>query len=263
MTFGTRHLNYTRRQRIRREHVKVTIHESNLSPSPEFSARIDLSKYPLPHDAPVYLDAYRRMAWQRFSFGTVGDIRPPQDRLLRELGAGEGVMFRLKVVEPLSASSAQGRILAQADGIIPDHEGPRKSLLPLEPDPELRDEIWRLDLDQDTGPLVRVSPHLVRDRHALARSDEFVVLALPEILRRILEWSLEDGLPDDDEWDSVRGLWIRQACGLLSQTRPPDGLDDDEVERERWIDEAVTRFCRRHGIERRFGKWWQRIDTSK
>lgn len=261
MIARTRHLNYTGRQRVLREHVQVTIRPAGPGGPPVVSAQIDLTPYSLPPDAPVYLDAYRQTAWQRFAFGTAGAITPPPDCVLRDFGEGEGVRFRLVVVEPDRAAGTTARILARAEGIEPDHEGPRKSLLPFEPDPGLRERVWTLDLDDQTGPLVRVSAHLVRDRQALARSDEFVTIALPEILRRILEWALADGVPDDDdEWDTIRGRWVRLACGLHGQARPPEEVDDDEDERAKWIEEAVSRFCRLHGIDAKFKSWWRRVE---
>lgn len=263
MSSGTRRLNYTGRQRIRRQDVDIRVHQPREADPPVMSARLDLSSYTLPPEARVVIEAYRQTAWQRFEYGTVAAVREPDDRTLREFGSEEGVRFRVKVIQPPTPGAAAGRILAQADSIEPDRDGPRQSMLPLEPDPNLRDEVWRLDLDEDDGPLVRVSTHLVRDRHELARSPAFLALVLPEVLRRILAWALEDGLPDDDdemEWRSPRGRWIRYGCGLLGQAEPPEELgdpNDGADARDRWIDEVVTRFCREHRIAGAFERWWR------
>lgn len=186
-------------------------------------------------------------------------MRAPDDLILRDFGAGEGVQFRVKVVDASSGDAAAARILAQADGITPKEDGPRRSLLPLDPDPDLRDEVWRLDLDENDGPVVKVSMHLVPDRHDLARSPAFVSLVLPEILRRSLAWALEQGLPGEDDWDTPRGRWIRFGCGLLGQAEPPDELNNDDEEsddRERWVEEMTTRFCRLNRVDEVFGSWW-------
>ena len=260
MSSGTRRLNFTKRQRLKREHVTITIHQPQESDPPVMSASIDLTSYALPAAASVFVEAHRNPAWQRFEFGTVGALRAPEDRTLRDFGTADGVQFSVKVVEPLSRGGVAARILARADSIQPNQDGPRRSLLPLEPDPDLRDEVWRLEIDEKDGPLVKVSTHLVRDRHALARSPHFLSLVLPEILRRVLAWAIEDGIPDDEEWESPRGRWIRFACGLLSQTEPPGELDDRDEgpdARDRWIDGAVVRFCRLNHIDRAFGGWWR------
>lgn len=260
MSSGLRKLNYTKRQRLRREHTTITIRQPRDTDPPIITASIDLASYSLPLEAIVLVEAYRHTAWQRFDFGTVGALRPPEDLVLRDFGSADGVQFRVKIVEPLSKQTTAARILAQADGIKPSQDGPRHSLLPLDPDPSLRDEVWRLEIDENDGPLVKVSTHLVRDRHALARSPAFITLALPEILRRTLTWALAEGLPGDEDWDTPRGRWIRFGCGLLSQTEPPQSLDDHDdtaQAREHWIDDAVTRFCRANRIDQTFGGWWR------
>lgn len=260
MSTGTRRLNYTKRQRIRREHVSISVHHPRESDPPIISAELDLSAYSLRADASVFIEAYRNSAWQRFEFGTVEAIRAPEDRQLHDFGAGEGVQFRVKVVEPYSAGAAAARILAQADRIRPNLDGPTRSLLPLDPDPTLTDEVWRLEIDENDGPLLKVSTSLVRDRLALARSPAFLSLVLPEVLRRVLTWALDDDLPEGDDWDTPRGLWIRFACGLLGQAEPPKALEDRDEgaeERERWIEQAVSRFCRLNHIDRHFGRWWR------
>jgi hypothetical protein len=264
MSSGTRKLNYTNRQRLKREHVSVSIHHPIEADPPVMTASIDLTSYSLPPDAHVLVEAYRHTAWQRFDYGTVGNLRGPEDRILRDFGAAEGVQFRVKIVEPIAHGATAARILAHEDGIMPNKDGPRPSLLPLDPDPSLREEVWRLDIDEKDGPLVRVSTHLVRDRHALARSPAILTLALPEILRRILTWALDEGLPGDDDWDTPRGRWVRFGCGLLGQSEPPQELDDRDEgadAKDQWINDVVTRFCRAHRIDRTFVGWWSKDAT--
>jgi len=264
MSTGTRRLNFTKRQRIRREHVTVTIHRPRESDPPFVSATLDLSSYVLPPDASIFLEAYRHTAWQRFDFGTAAVMRTPEDRALRDFSSPDGIQFRVKIVSPRSADGPTARILAQADGIKPNEDGPRRSLLPLDPDPSLRDQVWRLEIDENDGPLVRVSTHLVSDRHSLARSPMFVTLALPEIFRRVLTWSLEE-VPEDDDWDTPRGRWLRLGLSLLGQDELPEQIDDPHEgshARDQWVDEAVSSFCREHRIDRVFGNWW-REDTPR
>ncbi len=259
MSSGTRKLNYTKRQKLKREHAAITVHQPSPLSDPFMSATLDLSSYRLPPHASVFVEAYRSTAWQRFDFGTVASPKVPEDRTLRDFGAAEAILFRVKVVELAADGGAVAKILAQADQIKPNLDGPRRSLLPLEPDPSLEHEAWRLDIDEDDGPLVKISTDVVKDRHALARHASFLTLALPEILRRCLTWALEGGLPDDDEWDTPRGRWVRFGCGLLKQSEPPPELDDDNdanETREEWINAVVTRFCKEHRIKDQYEKWW-------
>jgi hypothetical protein len=254
----TRRLNYTQRQRVMHEDVVVSIHRPTPLGLPVISASISLSEYDLPADARVFLEAYRQSAWQRFDFGSVGALVPPPDRSLLEFGDGDGVQFRVKVVEALASSDGASRILAQADGIKPKTDGPRRSLLPLDPDPNLFHEVWRLELDETDGPLVKVSTHLVRDRHAFARSPQFLSLVIPEILRKSLSWAIRDGRPSDEEWDTPRGRWVRFGCSLLSQSELPSEIDgDDEDLRDRWVESAVSSFSRTNRVSDLFGNWWR------
>lgn len=255
-------LNFTKRKRINHEDVSISIHRPVVLGFPVVEATVNLSRYELPSDARVLLEAYRQSAWQRFDYGTVQACCAPSDRSLVEFGDADGVRFRLRIVEAAANGPVASRILAQADGIRASVDGPRRSLLPMDPDPNLFDEVWRFELDEDDGPLVKVSTVLVRDRHALARSAQFLSLVMPEILRQSLAWALQTGLPSDEEWDTPRGQWIRFGCTLMSQREPPEDLDsEDEDARDRWVEEAVTRFCRANRLNEIFGRWW-RDDAS-
>jgi hypothetical protein len=262
MSSGIRKLNYTNRQKLKLEHVAINVPQPSQLTPPVFSATLDLSTYKLPPEASVFVEAYRSTAYQRFDFGTIASPKTltPDDRTLRDFGTAEAILFRVKVVEKVADGGAVAKILAQRDQIKPNLEGPRRSLLPFEPDPSLQHEAWRLDIDEDVGPIVKVSTVVVTDRKALSLHAAFITLASPEILRRCLTWALEDGLPDEDEWDSPRGRWIRFGCGLLRQSEPPPELADDpdaSNAREEWTDEVVARFCKEHGIDRQYKKWWE------
>jgi hypothetical protein len=132
--------------------------------------------------------------------------------------------------------------------------------LPLDPDPSLEHEVWRLEIDENDGPIVKVSTRLVRDRYMLARSSAFVCLVLPEILRRVLTWAVEEGQPDEEDQNTPRASWVGFGCSLLGQRELPDDVDDPctgTEAKERWVNDAVSRFCREHGVEGVFGDWWR------
>lgn len=260
MSSGIRRLNYTKRVRLLREHISVTVAQPSPDHPASVRAEIDFTRYAFPVDALVFLEAYRQTEWKRFDYGTVAAPRAPEDVELPEFGSMDGVHFRVKVVAPPREEVSTSRILAQADRIKPSQDGPSRSLLPLDPDPTLRDEPWRLVIDEDDGPVVKVSTHLVRDRQAFAKSREFISLAMPEILRRILGWAVTSGTPAEDEWDTPRGKWIRLGCGLLGQAEPPQEMSDTvggAAAREEWVDEVVSRFCRMHRTAQVFREWWR------
>ena len=71
-----RKFNYTGRKKIKRNHIQIDI----LRDSDDhrlFNASLHLSDMELPANAHVYVEAYHRTAYQRFSFGTAGDRKVP------------------------------------------------------------------------------------------------------------------------------------------------------------------------------------------
>lgn len=263
MSSGTRRFNYTRRRRISRQHISIAVHDLGNSAPPHFEAVLQLGTYDLPSDAMVFLEAYRQAAYQRFDFGSVGLLTPPPDRLLTEFGGAEGVQFRLKVVERSdsvaghAARDRPARIIAQADRIRPTQAGSRRSLLPVDPW-DVRDQVWQLEIDEETGPLLKISRHLAPDRHALVRSPPFETLVLPEVLKTILSRALTDGVPDADESaDTWQWKWVHLACDLMGVMEPPLEVEDSPDAAERWVSEVVARFCRQHRISTTFLNWWK------
>lgn len=250
-----RRLNFTGRKRVSKAHVTVNLHEEGKS---RFlvAVGLDLSEYQLPAPSRVFVEAYRQTRWQRFDFGTVGaplfaeGARP----LLKGFGSAQGVRFRLRVVEPATAL-----LLALCDDVRPVREPGKKggrSLLPVDWG-ELRHHTHKLEIDDETGPLLLVSRVLVPDRDAFVGSREFVSLALPEILRRILERAVLAAGDEDSEGWAVD--WLRLA-GRWNGSAPPSGhaeadsLTDDE---EDWIDAAIEGFSRERDIPKRFAEWWE------
>lgn len=260
MISGSRRLNYTSRHRILREHAQIVTHDGAAGAPPTFDATLTLGGYNLPSPARVYVEAYRQTAWQRFDYGTIGVFAPPENRLLTEFGEGDGVLFRVKVVEPPpeggGGSAKAAKILAQADQIKPDQAGKRRSLLDVIPG-DFRDEVWRLEWDHDGRPLLAVSRHLAPNRFDLMKDAAFRSLALPEILRQVLAAALEEELDlEGDDRETWEGKWVRMVRGATGAPDPTDVRDDDN-EREAWVDDAVARFCRKQGVGRTFGKYWQ------
>lgn len=264
MSSGTRRFNYTRRFKIKREDVPITLRTDPGGQPATFDAALSLSAYTLPEDARIFLEAYRKTAYQRFAFGTAGAVKAPENRVLTEFGAGEGVHFRVKVVEHIpdaEAAARPARVLAHADKIKPIVAGRRRSLLAVE-HMESRDQVWRLEVDADdanTDPILFVSRELCPDRHAVVRSPGFVALALPEILRRVLTTALASDERDPDEnKDDWPYRWSRLGCNLLGEAVLRAELDGDNPDdaREKWVEEAVLAFCKEYKVSGRFNDYW-------
>lgn len=245
-----RTINYTGRRPIYHEDVRIV-----LIPSPcgtfSFDVGLDLSEYALPRDGGVFVEAYRQTTWRRFPWGTVGELKPPSDRLLRDFESPEDIRFRVKVI----GGSPRAQLLAEADQIRPrdpgDDEAGRIPLLPVKPE-DLGEEAWRVELDGTTARLLVNSSF--GDVHSTARSPEFLALVYPAALRVILQRVLcereSDGeLPSRGEPDDWQARWIRFCQQLPGVGSTADPFESTDVEqREQWIDEAVRAFCRRQRL---------------
>lgn len=233
-----RRLNYTGRRKIPRSCITIRLFEHGQRRS--FDAELDLQALELPSEASVFVEAYYRAAYQRFAFGTVGELRPPAERWLDKIPQRKP-LFRVKVVH---AHNGLARILASADQIRPlDADGAedhRDSLLPVEY-ADLGDRIWKLELDDD-GPCLLLNKRFEGIREAARSGPEFLSLVYPEVFRAILQWALDDqGSDPDDNDDGWRTLWMRFACRELGCPRPPETRDDTEI--ADWIDSAVNALC--------------------
>ncbi len=251
-----RRLNYTGRKRLKRRDCAIELvrdPDSGLT----FTARLSLAGYGLPPEARVFVDAYRQMTLTRFDFGRVDRLEPPADRTLREFGSGEAIKFRIRIVEGATPEyRPMPRVLAALDHITPrvtdERPEDRESLLPVDWG-TFDDQVWKLDFDETTEPLLRVSRSLVPDRDVLVRSRAFMVLALPEafrqILTRILLIDRYAGTEDTEDW---RAAWLAFAT-RLPVGPPPVAAEATEL--EDWIEDATAAFCRRAGIGERSRQW--------
>jgi hypothetical protein len=254
-----RRLNFTGRRRLSRSEVSVRLKDAGQG-TMHVTATLLLEKHNLPPLARVFVEAYRQTSWQRFDFGTVQAPRRSEPAVLSEFGTAQGVRFRVRVVEP-ERPGRPPRILAFVDDLkpvaAPGKEG-GASLLPVDWG-DLAERTWKLELDEDTGPLLRVSRKLVSDREAFIGSREFASLVLPEILERILERVLlrESGVEDEGA-EGWAVDWLRLISELPDVAGPPrregaHSLTDDE---EDWIESVVEAFSKAHGVAGRFRAWW-------
>lgn len=240
-----RKFNYTGRKKIKRTHVRIDLLRNGENRR-FFNIRLQLTDMQLPENAHVYVEAYRRTAYQRFDFGTIGKLIFPVDRRLSRFSDVAIPLFRVKVVD---RTGRHGRILASIDKIRPESvDGGlttgNRSLLFVEYD-DLGSTIWQLDLEGD-WPVLKLNRN-VEEISLIASSDNrFLPLVYPEAFRQILTRVMiadEHTDPDcDDDWPS---LWLNLACSLPGMTIPPPiGKTDQQY----WIDQAVEAFSANHKL---------------
>jgi hypothetical protein len=247
-----RKFNYTGRKRIARSRVSVEI-ISGKNGVVSFEASIDLTGLNLPKSARVFVEAYRRSYFKRFSYGTVSRLKPAADRSLGDLDPRALAMFRIKVVE----AGGRGRILAVADKLIPrreeDEPANKVCLLPVD-FADLGQSIWRLDLEGE-WPSLQLNAQ-IDDIREIARSDaHFLSLVYPEVVRQVfhkivVEEDHTDTETDPDDWMSQ---WLTFARVLGVKQLPPSGESEPILQDKlKWIDDTVEAFCTRNKILERF-----------
>jgi hypothetical protein len=237
-----RTFNYTGRRKIVRADVSITLRQVN--GSWWFEADLKLGNYQFPRNAEVWVEAHRQNLWMQWSWGTVLTLRPPVDRKLVEFDVPDGVLFRVRVVQPVGQE--HHKLLGEADGIAfvkaGESDDRRRHLLVPIPD-TLDQQLWRMNFESDP-PSLLVNKDAKPSWKDMARSPQFISLVYPEALRQILSRVLiEEEWHDDDEEPGWQADWMKFARNLggLSPL-PAPGL---RQERENWIEDAVAAFCRR------------------
>lgn len=235
-----RRFNYTKRVKIKREHIRLSVRELEGHP-PVAAVSLELSEYRLPPEASLIVEAYRKATYMRVPLGPVSATLTHFEFPLTEFASVEGVLFRVKAIGRSTEMVRNGPVLlAVADHLSPDDNpgdaGGTQSLIRLEPH-DLGGEIWRLDLTNQ--PVILFEKTLWKERERIVRSGWFFALVLPTVLRQSITVALTDDyreLDDDGDW---RSAWLRFAIALPGDSSLPEG---DAV--EEWVDAKVEAFCR-------------------
>jgi hypothetical protein len=85
----------------------------------------------------------------------------------------------------------------------------------------------------------------VGDWNAFARLEMFVSLVYPELIRAIAQWELDQKREPDED-----APWTRFLRELGHDPADAPG-EDDEIERERWLDTVTASFAVRHELLKR------------
>jgi hypothetical protein len=243
-----RTFNYTGRRKIGRKDVGIRLRQDN--EVWVFDAELRLAEYRFPRNADVWVEAHRQNLWMQWPWGTVSALRVPVDRRLTEFDVPDGLLFRVRVVQPVGPE--HHKLLGEADGIpfvkAGEADDRRRHLLVPVPD-ALDEQLWKLDLERDP-PCLLVNKDAKPSWKEMARSAEFVALVYPDVLRRLLARALVEADPwtEDDEEGGWQGDWVRFARGLGGVGPvPPAGQRE---QREEWIEEAVAAFARRQQLRK-------------
>jgi hypothetical protein len=240
-----RRLNYTGRRRIPRENIRIAIYRNG--DTEEFDARVSCAGLDLPDNASLLVEAYHKSDWMRFDFGTVGQVVIPRDRRLTAFYRGARVLFRVKAV---STDDESGKILAEADRIVPlspDSDRDRDPLLPVRVVDGLGSQVWRLTWEG--GPVLELNRQEPEVKRLLTSDPRFKWLILPQVLRSILIRILVEGMDEEEnEGGGGEGQRWLDFAGSLHPVEPPKPDDRDMELIEIWVDDVVAAFCGRNNV---------------
>lgn len=235
-----RRFNYTGRKPLSKERCEIVLtrtEEGRLVHTAQFT----LDDLTLPPDGKVVVEAIHEHAFQRFEYGTVAALQPPEDRSLSQFTAGELVRFVVKVIQ--EDGENLGLIAAESSSLRPEVEGEspgsRVSLLPVRKSTILGQLPWRLAFDESPVLLVNAS---AGDWRAFAQRLEFACLVYPAVCREIItRLLLLEGFRDEEDTSSWQGQWLRFAVKLVKCSPPPKNADNDE--QLQWIEDVVAAFA--------------------
>ena len=245
-----RRFNYTKRKEIKRQDCQISLHRTG-GDLPYFSVRLVLGEYGFDASARIRVDAWRSNASQRWDFGTVSGVTPPslEERVLRDVPAT--ARFKVSVV----AADGSGLLYGVSPALTPKREDdPNDSLLPIEFDDDLGNEVWRLDFGNDGDSAVLKLNGKIEGAADMAGSDQiFRPLVLPEVFREVLRHALlVQGTELDDDRGSDWDDWIKLAMQRVDG-EPPPGLEGEPPQRNipdtvDWINRAVAAFATKHEL---------------
>ncbi len=239
-------LNYTGRKKLNRNDISIVV--SQKGNHLNFDADLSLSKYNLPEDAYVFIEAYRRCLWMRYPFGTISNITKPNNCELNEFDDIEGILFRVKVTDTQHTS---GKLLAFADRLKPykfdELESNRECILPVKSVDDI-EEIWKVEFDNNYPILLINSKAGSRDQ--ICCSKEFITLVYPAIIRSVLQY-ITSNPPEDEENDNDiwKKKWLLFAESLPGTGKIPEfDLDNNNEDFDEWVDGVVIAFARKYKI---------------
>ena len=240
MTRISRRFNYTQRVRIPATKVHLEVERGEDGQYRGMVKKLDLFDHGRHTEnvwqaANVVVEARRVStgSYHRQALGTVGEVQHRNDIVpieLPEFRDAAEITFRFKVIDDSK------KLLGEVDGIRAGERSPtdREPLIYLIPT-DLREELWKVDFQDPSGPRVLVNRLLPNPSGLLTRDPLVRGLILPQIVRQVL------GAAAASEQQSEQWVanWMAFA-GRLGHTDLPT-LDDEDAIQE-WVDNVVESF---------------------
>lgn len=226
----TRRFNYTGRQRITSDHFEARV----ISETPLIaSLALNLGGLKLEADSQVIIEPYVGTVSLRLDCGTVKALAVPTTTDLSELRTGGGIQFRVKITGPDGRLRAAGERI-RLTGL--DEDSGRRPLLPVEKDPTLGEEIWRVRVSQNEAPLLSLNSRIPSIEALLLTDTVFGGAVICAAVRRVLEVLTEH--PEDDIWQQD---WLEFVRPWAPHISFDESMDEQEL--NDWIDTVMQGFA--------------------
>lgn len=248
-----RRFNYTGRVKIPRSRVDISLFKDN--EGKYFRAKVNLEGFNFPPEAKIYIEAYYKGVYQRFSFGMVAHIKEPESTRLNELPETELAYFDISVVDE---TGKIGLLLGKAKGIAVSTDAvpnDRIPLLPVNP-VDLKNQFWKLNFDtsDDGRPVLEINKN-IPEVFEMARNDiRFISLVYPAAFRGVLQKLLEQDDLDIEE-DTWVSQWLKFINSVLGIKHIPESDNESSSltpDQEAWIDDCVNEYCKKFQLFEKF-----------
>lgn len=175
-------------------------------------------------------------------FGTIRRMSTTKELRSRNLVAPS---CQLRIADP--GIGQKGMLIASTDGwtLRGENENEPQSsrgILNFLSD-ETAPQPWKLQINDEDYPLVRVDKRIPNAAMWAKTDPIFIGIALPMIVRQIVDEILRGKHSDDLPWVSA---WLRWAEVLLPNQARPD--EEDEPARQDYIERLLDSFCGKHDL---------------
>ena len=203
----------------------------------------------LADEAKIYVEPYYKYSFMRFDFGTVKNVKRPNDTTLSEIPREDNIQFRVKIVDE---SEKRGRILAHATNLKPKSEDEKEkdSILPIN-FVDLDQELWKVSFTDDR-PFLEINSKIRDAKEFVKNSPTVHSVILPSALRIVLSRIINDETDHDEYGDLWQNKWIRFVKNNLFVKDKIPVKGDEEIEKDNWLDEVVSVFTRKFHLFDRF-----------
>jgi hypothetical protein len=237
-----RTFNYTARRKIERKEAIFSFsseHDSNAEFSVDFRFD-DIEQYT--ESSRLYVEAYYKETRQRFDFGSVSKITPPDSLALTELDLSGGILFDILIVDE---SSKHGLLLAGGTRFSANDDNKDESnkssifdvfVRPLDQLP------WKIDIEYDQKPQLILNSNIPNALGKMRTDPLFQGLVLPAALKQVLTYYLWNS--EDEEGDEIYQKWLGLA--LFYNDEKPESTDPGEL--IAWVDKVVEAFSKRFDL---------------